>query len=207
MGGIIAVAGQKGGSGKSTLLLNLAVEMRKAGQTVTIIDIDPQATASKWGDRRESVDGPKVVSAQAERLDKVMTEIDSDFILIDTAGKADREAIAVSKRANLMLLPSRPTITDIETLATMADILKLTKSRDRASVVWNACLNPTDGRITEGLDLIHGMGLTAAPMVVCQRVILADAMVAGMGASELDPSSKAAAEIAALYTWVMERMA
>ena len=107
---VVAMLGQKGGSGKSTVGVSLAVEAIRAGKTVTIIDIDPQQTSSKWGDRRGG-SSPTVVSAQAERLTKTLEGIDPDhLVIIDTAGKADREGIAVSKVADLILLPSRPLI-------------------------------------------------------------------------------------------------
>lgn len=206
MSRVLAVLGQKGGSGKSTILLSLAVEAMKNGKSVTIIDIDPQASASKWSDRRES-DQPVVVSAQAERLDRVIADTKGvDLIMIDTAGKADREGIAVSKRADLILLPCRPTITDVETLGAISDILRLTGATSKAWVVWNAALNPTDARISEAAEVVAEKGLSVSPCVIAQRVAVADAMVAGMTASELDPASKAATEMAALYAWAMERI-
>ena len=49
---IISVVAEKGGAGKTTLSLDLAVTATKRGHTVAIFDVDPQATASKWTDRR-----------------------------------------------------------------------------------------------------------------------------------------------------------
>ena len=72
----VSLVGQKGGTGKTTVALGLSVAASLAGMVSAIIDIDPQATATNWKDRREA-ENPAVVSAQASRLKQTLGSVDS----------------------------------------------------------------------------------------------------------------------------------
>jgi chromosome partitioning protein len=54
----VAVIGQKGGNGKTTVAIGLATTAAAVGEDVAVIDLDPQASAAKWKDRR-TVDNPR----------------------------------------------------------------------------------------------------------------------------------------------------
>ena len=123
---VIAVIAQKGGTGKTTLTLALAVAAQLAGKVTAIIDLDPQATASNWSDRREA-DSPVVVSAQPARLPHVLTSAEASgatMVLIDTPPRAEQAALAAAKAAQLILIPCRPAIYDLETVATTLELVR-----------------------------------------------------------------------------------
>ena len=63
---VITVIAQKGGAGKTTLSISTAVAAANDGWSTAVVDLDPQATAATWSDRRES-ETPVVISAQAAR--------------------------------------------------------------------------------------------------------------------------------------------
>ena len=48
----ISIVSQKGGTGKTTFAINLAGAAETACKQVVIIDLDPQASAKAWHDRR-----------------------------------------------------------------------------------------------------------------------------------------------------------
>src|SRR3954469_15152481 len=198
----IALISQKGGSGKTTLAVNLAVQAHLAGLRTAVVDIDAQQTATKWHDRRSGAP-PPVISAQAERLPVTMKSLSGlDLVVIDTAGKADREALIAARAADLILIPTRPAIEDLEAIPRTLDIVKIATKPVYA--VFNATLSRQDSRIAHGSSLITDMGLYPAPEVVCQRVILADSKIVGHAAADLDPGSKAAHEVDRLYDWVRD---
>ena len=63
-----SVMSQKGGAGKTTLTLNLAVQSYLCQKKTLVIDLDPQASISTWGDRREKE--PLVTASFSTRLKK-----------------------------------------------------------------------------------------------------------------------------------------
>ncbi len=88
---VIAVIAQKGGTGKTTLAVSLAVAAELNGRTVAIVDLDPQTSASRWGDRRKA-ETPVVVSAQPARLSHILQAADAqgaDLVLIDTPPRSE----------------------------------------------------------------------------------------------------------------------
>ena len=114
----IALIAQKGGTGKTTLALALAVAAEQAGRTTVVIDLDPQATACNWADRRDA-DTPIVVDAQPARLSKALEKAMQGGInlaIIDTPARSEQAALAAAKSANLIIIPCRPQIYDLETV-------------------------------------------------------------------------------------------
>ena len=114
----ISVIGQKGGTGKTTLARGLAVAAFRTGKVVAVIDLDPQASAANWKDRR-SDDSPAVVSAQSSRLKQTLAtaeEIGAEVVIIDTAGRSDDSALNAARNANLVLVPTRTNIVELEAL-------------------------------------------------------------------------------------------
>ena len=69
----IAIISQKGGAGKTTLAIHLAVAAVQKGLHVALFDLDPQASAASWSDKRNQP-SPAVVSAQAMRLPSLLEQ-------------------------------------------------------------------------------------------------------------------------------------
>ena len=63
---VVALVSQKGGAGKTTLAAGLAVSGERAGLSTVLVDLDPQASAAKWGDLRDA-ETPVVTTAPATR--------------------------------------------------------------------------------------------------------------------------------------------
>ena len=196
-----ALISQKGGSGKTTLALHLAVEAARRGERVLLIDLDPQASAMKWADRRQpSPVDIDVSSKQPARLDAVLkTAKDSGYtaaMLLDTAPNADQAALRAACAANLVLIPCRPSILDLDAIGATLELCTL--ARINAAVVLNAA--PVRSRVSiEARAAIERSGGTVCPVVVHERVASRHALVDGRVATEFEPDGAAGGEIAALY--------
>lgn len=203
---IVAVIAQKGGAGKTTLAVNLAVAAELDGRAAAIIDLDPQATASSWGDRRRAA-SPVVLSAQPARIESMLTgarQGGADLVLIDTPPHAERAALAAAKAADLVLVPCRPAVFDLETVAITIDLLGYAGTP--ALSVLNAV--PWRGaRGAEAAAVLADLGLAVCPAALCQRVAFEHASARALGVQEHQPHGKAAAETQHVYTFVREALA
>lgn len=203
----ISIIGQKGGTGKTTAVLGLAVAAARAGHDVAVIDLDPQATAANWKDRRNE-ENPPVVSAQASRLRQTLEAARTggvEFAFVDTAGRSDDSALNAARVADLVLIPSRPNIVEVETLPQVNDLLRLA-GNPPAFVLLNG-IHPTAGRasINEVHDAIRALfKLTVCPVHLCQRSAYAEAMTTGKVPQEIDPDGKAGDELKRLFEFVCE---
>ena len=197
---IIAVIAQKGGTGKTTLALSIAVAAQRAGRTAAIIDLDPQASASNWGDRRKA-NRPAVVSAQPARLPQILEaaeENGADMVIIDTPPRAERSAIVAARAARLVLVPCRPSIFDLETFSTTLDLIAAVGRKSLVAVL-NAV--PTRGRKRQQAEqALKELGVAVCPEVFGARAAFDHANTVGLSAQEYEPASKAAEEIQNVYT-------
>lgn len=196
---IIAVVGQKGGTGKTNLTENLAVAAIHARQTVAIIDLDPQTSATNWADRREA-EAPTVVSCQVGRLRFVLDEAKAnyvDLVILDTPGKNAEATIEAAKASDLVLIPIQPNINDIETLPALRDLLRIAGEKPSIVVISRA---PIQGRRhTEAQETAQSMGFAVCPVVLFSRAAHYDAPLSGLTVLEYEPEGKAAQEVAQLY--------
>jgi chromosome partitioning protein len=195
----IAVMSQKGGAGKTTLSVHLAVAAQQAGYRAAIVDLDPQATARKWGDKRGAE--PEAIGDHAERLPHLIEAArtnGADLLIIDTAPNADRASLAAARAADLILIPCRPAAFDLEAIEATSDLASIAKKP--AWVVLNSA--PIRSAITdEAAKGLKAKGTKVCPHVIHVWVAYSHSVIDGRTALEFEPEGKAADEVRTLFKW------
>jgi chromosome partitioning protein len=204
----IVLLTQKGGTGKTTLAASLAVAAAQSGERVIALDLDPQASLVRWGERRaaaHAVNRIMVEPLERERLQRLRAILDGldgagfTLAIFDTAG-ADGPAVRlITEAADLCLLPARPTRLDVE--ATAATFRALFLAKRKAAFVLNQCpVTYRSSRAGHAAKGLTELGVLAEPMLAT-RMDYQDAIAAGLGVTEYEPSGRAAQEIKTLWTW------
>ena len=204
MGKVLTVAQQKGGSGKTTLAVSLAVEFQRRGLHVALLDTDPQGSLGRWFlSRRERLGEAGMefstasawgVSYECEKLKRL-----ADVVIIDTPPKVDADLRPALREADLVLVPVAASMVDLWATDGVFDLIE--REGRRAVIV----LNRVKAGTRLGLEVAEAAGKVAsvAEATLGQRVVFAETLGQGLGASELrgqaaDEVSRLAAEVLGL---------
>ena len=198
---IIAVAGRKGGVGKSTIAGNLAAEFAAMKRSVRVLDADPQHSLVAWaaqGDGMlaravEKVEGGAGTLRERAR----QAEKDADIVLIDTPPGAPEIVYEAALAADLMLLPCGPSPLDLFALKealsmTLKARAERRSKKPRIRFVPSKVLMSTN--LGRGLaSSLQDIGKKVLPSIG-QRIVVAEAVAAGLTVAEYAPNSAAREE-------------
>lgn len=192
---IWAVMTQKGGSGKTTIAIHLALAATKVGIKAAIVDVDPQKSAVKWSMIRGKPH-PEVVPAIVPELPKTLQALRADLAIIDTSPRADRDAIAIARMTDLVIVPVQPSILDLSAAADTLRLLKDAGCMDRVAIVMNSVPpSTTEGKHASQVLEKYGRILPG----LSDRADFRRALTFGKGVTEFAPMSKGAQEVGALF--------
>lgn len=200
----IAVTINKGGAGKTMISRSLATAAARAGLAVLIIDMDTQQNSTSWRRRRPDEEQLPLVQFTTENdLEETLRRArlaDCDLVIIDTPPGRNTEAPAAVEAADLVLIPCSP---DIEAVDGLPRTARLARTTGKPAVVIPNFIQPSS-RSEE--DMIRGVaeaqGLRTTPAALHRFNVHRDGSLRGRTAQELQPDSKAAAEIDSLWIWV-----
>lgn len=201
----IALISQKGGSGKTTISLNLAIAATLARQSVVVIDIDPQQSATRWSRLRVS-DAPIIMPGHGPNLAGLLdTARDggADLVIIDTAPKSENAALIAAKLADLVVMPCQPSNLDLDAVADTVNIAAL--AGRPAVFVMNNCRS-SSSLADQAEEALRDYRLPIATTRLGNRVSFVKSLAEGQGVLEYEPRSPAAREVKALFASLMQQV-
>jgi chromosome partitioning protein len=185
MGKVLCVAQQKGGSGKTTIAANLAVEFRRRGLKVALLDTDPQGSLGRWFMARRqrlgeagmefSTASAWGVGYECEKLKKV-----ADVVIVDTPPKVDADLRPALREADLVIVPVSASMVDLWATDGVFDLIG--REGRRAVIVLNRVKAGT--RLGQEVATAAGEVGGVAEAQLGQRVVFAETLGQGLGAAE-----------------------
>ena len=197
----VAILNQKGGSGKTTLATNIAHALKLSGESVLLVDADPQGSARDWNAANEGK-LLSVVGLDRETLPVDLKGIESgyDWIVIDGAPQVAKLSAAAIRAADVVIIPVQPSPYDVWSTADLVELIKarqeVTGGKPKAVfLVSRAIRNSKLSR--EVVEALQGYGLPTLKAGTTQRVIYPTTASHGLTVMS-DPGCEAAMEIMAI---------
>lgn len=203
----LSILSQKGGVGKSTLSLHLAVAAQQAAIPTLLFDLDPQGNAYKWFKRRQGAEPrlPYVKPLQHVELAEALSRPHgADLVIIDTPSSTDPAALTAADVADLILIPMKPSVMDLDVIQNTIDLARMKKKKH---FIVLTMIEPHGIVHEEFAAKLRNSDVEVCPFGTGRRVAYHHGLIGtGETALEFDPKGKAAQEIVALFGFLRWRL-
>lgn len=216
MANIISVMNPKGGVGKTTLSIHLARALALAGDSVLLVDSDPQGSARDWNEEAGSEGrggaGFPVVAIDRPTLDKDLPPLAASYqwVIIDGAAKLEKMIAAAMKVSDLVLIPIQPSPLDVWACAPLIEAIQarhtVTDGRPTTAFQINRAKKGTS-LAREVADAIKEYGFPVLNGMIHDRTGFARSLANGSTVLDDEPDGAAAFEIRHLVKQLREAFA
>jgi len=198
MTSITSFASTKGGVGKTSLVMALTTELRRRGQSVLLLDCDPNRHLAEWARRRRDT-GVTVVEEITEANVRQMVQEYAgrhDHTLIDLAGFGNLTMLYAFSVSDGVLIPSQQSFMDIKeavrTFKVVADSIGVLKHTPVSSVVIVRTQAAIESRVDRhARNLLSEHGVPTFRTELIERSLIKEMSYTGQGPGEVNPSSNA----------------
>lgn len=136
---VVLLANSKGGCGKTTLSTSLASQYAARGQHVSLLDLDPQQSASQWHRARRQAGRddiqllslPVDASFQPARLRAVLRDAGERLIIDSPAGLSGVALDSLLRIARVVMIPVLPSPIDIRAVTRFVQTVMLSETYRR----------------------------------------------------------------------------
>lgn len=198
---VLAVLAQKGGVGKSMLARSLAVQALLDGLKTAVLDADPQGTVIAWS-RRRKLGAPAVVPLGSQTIAEALRDLaarGADLVVIDTPPHSQPIISVAAAAADAAILVTGPFPEDLEQVGVAAGIVQ--SLGKPAGIILNKT-PPKSHALILARAALTTFRIPICPTALVMLLSHPYASAEGLSAQEREPSSKAAAEIAAVWAWI-----
>jgi chromosome partitioning protein len=196
---VIIVSSRKGGAGKTTLSINLAAQACQNGRNqVALLDLDPQGSSLFWASLRTQTK-PMVRKCSLGEVSKQLAALAKTgytHVFLDmppTDKKALKDALGL---ADLVIIPTKPSPLDIHSASSTLE-WALESAHKVAWVINGASVLSQTPQLV--LEQLQNTPARVCKTIVHERNDMIISIGLGLAVHEHAPTSKAAAEIAALW--------
>lgn len=211
---VLTLATSKGGVGKSTLARNLAAHWLNIGNTVAVVDADPQGSIIG----RHNPDGPmhklKVIAEPEETVSNVIEELRGKYshIIVDTGGFRNRTTVRALIESDLAIIPLKASSDDVAgALETHTLIQELNKTAERIAnpIKYRFLLTMTSQGIILAKQLrseLESLGYLIIKSEMYHRIIYPETAIQGLSPCITDPDGPAARDISMIVAEVNQAL-
>jgi len=201
---IVAVTINKGGAGKTMIARSLGTLAAEAGLAVLILDMDTQQNSTAWRRRRPAdIVLPLVQFTTENDLEETLKRARAaqcDLVIIDTPPGRSTEAPAAVEAADLVLIPCTP---DVECFEGLPRTARLARTTGTSAVVVPNSLQPNSRAEEDAVrEVASAQGLPTVPTALHRFNVHREGSLRGKTAQEIQPDSRAALELKALWDWL-----
>ncbi len=169
-----------------------------------LIDIDPQGSLADWWNERDA-DYPAFAQTTVARLANDLQALRNQgfkLAVIDTPPAITMAIQSVISVAELVVVPTRPSPHDLRAVGATVDLCE--RAGKPLLFIVNAAT--PKAKITAEAAVALSQHGTVAPVTLHHRTDFAASMIDGRTVMEVDPDSRSAAEVTAMWNYISDRL-